>query len=383
MKKNTLTRALFLITVAILICIAIVNFSQLSAFFSAILNIVSPILLGLALAFVLNIPLKLLEKLWDRIDKKHACRSHALIKRITCISLCLLSLAGIAIALIFAVLPQLKNSVVGLVNALPTLVDRANGYWQRLSDFMAGYGFKLPALSINSEQILGAVREYFSSNGQSWLDRSLDVVSGMVNALFDIILALVIAVYVLAKKEALSAQISKLLSSFVSRERKNSFLRICALCSRTFTGFIAGQLLEALILGGLCLVGMLAFRLPFAVLISTLVGVTALIPVFGALIGIGLGAFFILLVEPIKALWFIIFMIVLQQIEGNLIYPKVMGRSVGLPGFWVLIAVSIGSAFGILGMIISVPLCSVAYSLIGQSVQERLRRASSQKDVPA
>jgi predicted PurR-regulated permease PerM len=142
----------------------------------------------------------------------------------------------------------------------------------------------------------------------------------------------------------------------------------------------AAQLLEAVILGGLCLGGMLAFRLPFAVLISTVVGVTALIPVFGALIGIGLGAFFILLVAPIKALWFVIFMIALQQIEGNLIYPKVMGRSVGLPGFWVLIAVSIGSAFGILGMIISVPLCSVAYSLIGQTVEERLKRASSQKD---
>ena len=380
MKKNALTRALFLITVAILICIAVVNFSQLSAFFSAILGILSPILLGLALAFILNIPLKLLEKLWNRIDKKHSCRSHAIIKRISCISLCLISLAGIVIALIFAVLPQLKNSVLGLANALPALVDRANGYWQRLSDFMAGYGIKLPALSINSDQILTAVREYFSEHGHTWLDRSFDMVSGMVSALFDLILALVIAVYVLAKKEALSAQINKLLSSFMSPERKYGLLRISALCSKTFTGFIAGQLLEAVILGGLCLGGMLAFRLPFAVLISTVVGVTALIPVFGALIGIGLGAFFILLVAPIKALWFVIFMIALQQIEGNLIYPKVMGRSVGLPGFWVLIAVSIGSAFGILGMIISVPLCSVAYSLIGQTVEERLKRASSQKD---
>ncbi len=381
MQKSTLTRTLFLITVAILICVAIVNFSHLSSFFTGLLGILSPILLGLAMAFILNIPLKLLERLWDRIDKNHSRRSHGIIKRITCIGLCLLALAGIVIALIFAVFPQLKNSILGLVNSLPILADRANGYWQYLVGFMGRYGFKLPEININADKILGMVKEYFTEHGHMWIDISFDVVSGVITAIFDIILATVIAVYVLAKKEALAAQLNKLLSAIMSDEHKKSLLRISSLCSRTFTGFITGQLLEALILGGLCLFGMLAFRLPFAVLISTLIGVTALIPIFGAFIGIALGAFFILLVDPVKAIWFVVFMIVLQQIEGNLIYPKVMGKSVGLPGFWVLIAVTIGSSFGILGMLISVPLCSVAYSLTGQIVKDRLEKKNKNKTV--
>ena len=145
--------------------------------------------------------------------------------------------------------------------------------------------------------------------------------------------------------------------------------------NRTCSNFVTGQLTEAVILGTLCFLGMLIFRLPYAGVISVLVGFTALIPIFGAFIGVGIGAFLILLVSPIKALWFILFFVILQQLEGNLIYPRVVGKSVGLPGIWVLAAVTVGgNAFGLAGMLLAVPLCSVLYTLARQGVNARLAR---------
>lgn len=152
-------------------------------------------------------------------------------------------------------------------------------------------------------------------------------------------------------------------------EKMQKLLDMLDLINRTFTNFITGQLTEAVIIGALCFIGMSIFRMPYAPAISVLVGFTALIPVFGAFIGTAIGAFLILLVKPIQAVWFVVFIIVLQQFEGNLIYPKVVGKSVGLPGIWVLVAVTIGgNAMGVVGMLISVPLCSVLYVVARNAV---------------
>ena len=166
----------------------------------------------------------------------------------------------------------------------------------------------------------------------------------------------------------------KVLRAVMKPEKLQKLLELLELSNRTFTNFITGQLTEAVIIGALCFVGMTIFGMPYAPAISVLVGFTALIPVFGAFIGTAVGAFLILLVKPIQALWFIVFIIVLQQFEGNLIYPKVVGKSVGLPGIWVLVAVTVGgSAMGVMGMLISVPVCSILYTVSRQAVNDRLK----------
>ena len=200
------------------------------------------------------------------------------------------------------------------------------------------------------------------------------LVHSTVSALLTTLLGLVIAVYVLAQKERLGGQLKKLLSALFSPKNANRTVTLARLIDSTFSRFITGQVTEAVIFGALCFVGMLLFRMPYALLISVTLGFTALIPVFGALIGTVLGAFLILLDDPTKAFWFVLFVIVLQQIEGNLIYPKVVGTSVGLPGIWVLIAVTVGSSFGVVGMLFSVPTASIFYTLLKEFAEHQIKK---------
>ena len=204
---------------------------------------------------------------------------------------------------------------------------------------------------------------------------AMSILGGLLTA----VLAAVFSVYILLQKEKLGAQCKKLLYAFLPQERAGQALSIAALSSRTFASFLSGQCLEAVILGCLFFIAMSVLRFPYALMISVLVGFTALIPLFGAFIGCAVGAFMILIIDPMRALWFVILFLVLQQIEGNLIYPKVVGGSVGLPSIWVLVAVTIGgSTMGIAGMLLFIPLCSVLYALLRRTVYERLQK----KEVP-
>ena len=188
----------------------------------------------------------------------------------------------------------------------------------------------------------------------------------------DIVLGIVFAIYLLAQKENLGRQTKKSIRAIFGEERAKKIVDFSSLTNSVFTKFVTGQLTEACIIGVLCFIGMLIFGMPYAGIISILVGFTALIPIFGAFIGTGIGAFLILLENPLKAIWFVIFIIVLQQLEGNLIYPRVVGKSVGLPGIWVLAAVTIGGGlFGVMGMLFSVPICSVLYVMFREYVNRK------------
>ena len=200
------------------------------------------------------------------------------------------------------------------------------------------------------------------------------VAGSIVTAVMNFVIAFAFSIYILAQKETLKRQSMKVLTAVMKPEKLDKLLNLLRLANKTFTNFITGQLTEAVIIGVLCFIGMTIFRMPYAPAISVLVGFTALIPVFGAFIGTAVGAFLILLVKPIQAVWFVIFIIVLQQFEGNLIYPKVVGKSVGLPGIWVLVAVTVGgNAMGVMGMLISVPLCSVLYAVSREAVNNKLK----------
>ena len=213
------------------------------------------------------------------------------------------------------------------------------------------------------------------------IDTTVNITTSIVAAMVDIVLGIVFAVYLLSQKEKLGKQAKKSTRAILGDERSKRFLDITSLANKVFTKFVTGQVTEACIIGVLCFIGMLIFRMPYAAIISVLVGFTALIPIFGAFIGTGIGAFLILLESPIKAIWFVLFIIVLQQLEGNLIYPRVVGKSVGLPPIWVLAAVTIGGGlFGIPGMLFGVPVCSVMYVLFKEFVNKQNNQKVKQEN---
>ena len=205
------------------------------------------------------------------------------------------------------------------------------------------------------------------------LGSTFNVASTIIGTFTNFVIGLVFAIYLLLQKEKLGGQFKRVLYSFVPESKADYFLEICQLSSNTFSNFISGQCLEACILGLMFFVSMSLLHMPYAMIISMLIGVTALIPIFGAFIGCGVGVFLILIVSPIQALWFLVLFLVMQQIEGNLVYPHVVGNSVGLPSIWVLMAVTLGaSTMGVLGMIINIPLFSIVYALLRQTVRRRL-----------
>ena len=222
---------------------------------------------------------------------------------------------------------------------------------------------------------------YLKDNTDQVVEGALGVASNVVTSLVNITIGIVFAIYLLVEKDKLLRQLNKVLSAYLPEKKVYKIRNIASLSNKTFANFVSGQVMEAAIIGVLCLIGMLVLRIPYAASVSILVGFTALIPVFGAFIGTIVGAFLIFMISPVKALVFIIFILILQQFEGNLIYPKVVGKSVNLPSIWVLVAVTIGASLsGVIGMLISVPIVSIFYSILTTNVNDRL--ALKNKVVP-
>lgn len=368
LSKKTVKRILLIITFTVLLIWALYNHKLLINYIGSLYALIAPFVTGLCMAYVLNVIMRPLEKLWLRLLKNTRGGWVRKLKRPICLLLSIVIVIGIILAVIFIILPELSDSVSSLVSMLPTYVDEVESWWLAASDYLARYGVELPQLSFDSNQLIS----FLEQQGKTMINSTLSATTSIVAAIASFIISLAFSIYVLAQKETLKRQTTKVLSKLMKPERLEKLLDMLRLIDRTFTNFVTGQLTEACIIGVLCFIGMSIFRMPYAPAISVLVGFTALIPVFGAFIGTAIGAFLILLVKPIQALWFVVFIIVLQQFEGNLIYPKVVGRSVGLPGIWVLVAVTVGgSAMGIIGMLISVPACSVLYVVSRNAVNGR------------
>ncbi len=350
---------------------------QLLSLLGMLFALLSPLLIGLCIAFVMNVLLNPLEQLWTRIwgsvCKKRGAKLTQKLKRPVCLLLSALIVIGALFLLIFMVFPEFKRTIGSFVEQLPAYAAQIEQWWTSVVRLAREYGIALPELSFNSDLIAGQITKLFTDNNGYLVNKTLDITTSIFSGVVDLVLAFVFSLYVLAQKEKLGRNVKQMLYAFFPERKISSLLDFASLTSQTFASFVTGQLTEALILGVLCYIGMLIFSIPYAVVISVLVGFTALIPVFGAFIGTAVGAFLILLVEPVKAFWFVLFIIVLQQLEGNLIYPRVVGKSVGLPGIWVLAAVTLGgNAFGIPGMLFGVPLCAVLYCLLKRAVAKRL-----------
>ena len=322
-----------------------------------------PFAAGLGIAFVLNVPLSFLEERFFRGRK---------VRRWLSLSAAYLLVAGVVFVLLFLIVPQLKNSAAALVENLPGYLENLE---RRALSLAERLGPQAAEFVEGCRDALAQWGERFRKTGPEMVDSTVSVASGLLNGTVNLLAGVVFSVYLLARKEALCLSCKRVLFAFLPRARAQKLAQVGRLTAETFRRFIAGQLTEAFLLGALCFLGMALFRMPYAPLISAVVGVTALIPVFGAFFGTAAGALILLMERPATALWFVAFIVVLQQVENNFLYPKVVGDSIGLPGLWVLLAVTAGgSLFGAVGMLAGIPLASVAYTLFRETVAVRLKR---------
>ncbi len=383
-SKKTWLKLLGLVSAALLIGFGLQHVDAVLSGISAVFAVLSPIFLGICIAFLVNVPMRPLEMLWNKLFLRHPKagrgKLRTALRRPICMIVSLLLIAGLLCAVVFMLIPQLGKAFGDFAAMLPEYLRKLESLWGKAQAMLDDFGFVLPDFAIdvtkwNTDTIFGTVKNFFTQWGGHILDTTVSITATVFSGVFNVVLALVFSIYMLAQKELLCGQIKRILRALCSEKRVEMLVSFADLVNKTFTNFITGQLTEAVIIGVLCGIGMTLLRMPYAFVVSVIVGFTALIPVFGAYVGTGIGAFLILLAEPVKALWFVVFIIVLQQLEGNLIYPRVVGKSVGLPGLLVLAAVTVGSGVGgILGMLLAVPVCSVIFTVCAQAVDARLAK---------
>lgn len=370
LNKRSVKRILLIITFTVLLIWGVYNHKQLGEILLGIYSLISPFVIGLCIAYLVNVLLRPVENLWMKLLNKRKGKWPEKLKRPLCLLLTILLVIGIILAIVLIIMPELRDSVASLIDMIPSYAEEVQRWWVSLSTFLDKYNVDLPESDFKPDKLIDILKD----GGTVLFNTTASVAGSIVTAVMNFVIAFAFSIYVLAQKETLKRQSMKVLNAVMNPEKLDKLLNLLRLANKTFTNFITGQLTEAVIIGALCFIGMTIFRMPYAPAISVLVGFTALIPVFGAFIGTAVGAFLILLVKPIQAVWFVIFIIVLQQFEGNLIYPKVVGKSVGLPGIWVLVAVTVGgNAMGVMGMLISVPLCSVLYAVSREAVNNKLK----------
>lgn len=371
MKTDKITKK-EIITI-ILIAIILYCILQNASFISEILNkgfsALYPFIFGAGLAFVLNIPMSFYEKKLFKPKKIKGKVVQNRFKRAISIILAIITVAIILTLVIALIIPE-------IINAIKLIIINIPEYIEAVEDFLADISQKYPELKdvvqnikIDEEKLQKSLID-LTGNVMTF---SINTIKGLLSGIANTFIAIVFAVYILANKDRLKNQVKKLCYAYLQKENAQKFIKTGKLSKQTFKSFISGQVIEAVILGTLCAIGMYILKIPYAITISILVAFTALVPIVGAFLGGTVGALLIVTVDPIKALIFIIFLIILQQIEGNLIYPKVVGNSTGLPGMWVLFAITIGGGLlGVIGMLLAVPTISVIYTMIKKDTEEKL-----------
>ena len=337
-----------------------------------ITTMLSPFIVGAALAFVLNVPMRGIEKLLKKIQKTGLRRAVALI--LTLISVVLILYGAFAL-----LIPQLRETIESIIVQLPVFIGNVQ---KAVTDYLEHNPELLEWLSeytdfhnLNWSALVQDAITIVTDSVGSIVEKTVSAVITLGTGIFNAVLSLVFALYCLARKEILARQSRRLLYSFLPERVCDEIIRIARMTNSTFSKFISGQCLEAVILGAMFAVTMPIFNMPYVALVSVIISVTALVPIVGAFVGCIFGAFFILVVDPAMAFWFVVLFLVLQQIEGNLIYPRVVGSSVGLPGMWVLLAVAVGGdLMGVGGMLLMIPVASVLYALAREFTDNRLEQ---------
>lgn len=370
LNKKTLRHVFLGVVGCIVLYWVLHETERVTSFLKTGYHILSPFVVGAALAFILNVPMRSIERRLTKVTNRGLRRAIALVLTFIVI---LLVLYGV----IYLLIPQVSKTIESIIGKLPGFFNRVQesvmvylGDHPELLEWLSDYtNFDSFDWSTLIEKAVTLITEGLGSV----VDKAVATVVNLGTGVFNAVLSTVFAVYALARKEILARQGRRILYSVLPERVCDETVRILRMTNSTFSGFISGQCLEAVILGVMFAIFMTIFGMPYMPLVSVIITVTALVPIVGAFIGCILGAFFILVLDPVMALWFVIMFLALQQIEGNLIYPRVVGTSIGLPGMWVLVAVAVGgNLMGVGGMLLMIPLASVLYALAREFTNKRL-----------
>ena len=357
-----------------LLVVALWKFDVVLDVLKTIGQIIFPFILGGAIVFVINVPMSFLEKkIFENVKKENkAARKLA---RPVSLLLTIVLVVGVIALVMIGVIPQLTKTMgslmINITDFIPQIKIWIRDFFHDNREIMN----LVDQVQFNPDQAIRWGISLLGNGAGNMMNTTVSAVGSVVSGLATFFIAFSFACYVLFQKEKLHVQVRKVLFAFLPKQKAEAFLKVCSLTYRTFANFLTGQCLEAVILGCMFVVTLSILRMPYALLIGVLIAFTALIPIFGAFIGCAVGSFLIFMVSPKQAIIFIIVFLVLQQIEGNLIYPHVVGESVGLPSIWVLAAVTIGgNLMGIVGMLVFIPLLSVVYTIFRKVVYQRLKK---------
>ena len=374
LNKENMKKIKSLILFTVLLFVALWNYKVIYRGIQFLGHVILPFALGGAIAFVLNVPMRFLEEKLFQNTKTGEKKWAKKMARPLSFILTVLLVIGIIGIVVFVVVPELGNTILNIGKTLQEFIPQVQTWAVQLFDDNPELVAQIQTMEFEWDKILGSLVDFLRNGAGSVLDTTFAAAKSIVSGVSTFFIAFVFACYILLQKEKLSVQVRKLMYAFLPHDWTEIFIALGSVTYKTFSSFLTGQCLEAVILGCMFFVVMTIFRLPYALLIAVLIAFTALIPIFGAFIGCAVGALLIFMVSPMQALIFVIMFLVLQQIEGNFIYPHVVGNSVGLPSIWVLVAVTVGaSLMGVVGMLIFIPIVSVVYTMLRGIVNRRLK----------
>ena len=375
LSRETVKRIKGLIVFAALVVACLWKYDVVVSVLAFIFHVIFPFVLGGAIAFILNVPMNFIQRHLFAPERVERHKIQKKIARPVSMLIVIFGVFGIVALVMFVLIPQLGDTFSNLGSSIQAFIPKVQEWAEKLFHDNKEIMTWVNSLKFDWNKIMDAGIDFFKNGAGSVLDSTITAAKSIVSGITTFFIAFVFAVYILLQKEKLGIQAKKVLFAFVRKGRAEAAMEVLSLTYNTFSNFLTGQCLEAIILGSMFVITMTLFKLPYALLVGIVIAFTALIPIFGAFIGCALGAFLIFMVDPFKALMFVILFLVLQQIEGNLIYPHVVGNSVGLPSIWVLAAVSIGgSLLGIVGMLIFITIISVVYALFREIVYLKLRQ---------
>ncbi len=375
LSKQTRRHLVEIAAAVVLLYCGIEHFDVVIAAFRFVTGLLAPFLIGGAIAFILNVPMKRIEKCLFVKNKKREK-----LKRPLAYLLTLVCVIGVIALALVVVIPELGNTVKLLITQIPAAFSGMQEWLDAVPEKWPWLGPAIEDLNIDWSSISEAAVGFVQSVASGIVSSGVGVFSGIVNGVTTFVIGFTFSIYVLFQKEKLAAQGKQVMYALFPDRITERVLSVAGLSNQIFSSFLSGQCVEAVVLGTMFVISMTIFRMPYAMLTGIVIALTALIPIFGAFIGCVVGILLIVMVSPVQAVWFLVLFLVLQQVEGNLIYPHVVGGSVGLPSIWVLAAVTLGgNLFGILGIILFIPLCSVIYALFRDFIKQRLK----ERKVPA
>lgn len=364
-NKKTERQIVRLIIFSGIVLWAVFNYKIFIDFISFVIKLLLPLIVGIAIAFIINVPMKQIERKVFNIDK----RKHKKMIRVISLVLSIVIIFGVIGLILFLVIPELISAVNMIGKTLPKDFSWINGVSNKLSNLY-------PSLEQYIKEIdTKSIIETSINSAGSFVTVIIGFLSSLISRIIIFFIGFILSIYILLDKENLARQCNKLMTAFVSDDVRNNVIKVVKLSNTTFTNFITGQCLDAILIATLLFIIMSLLHIPYALIIAVLFAVTALIPYIGAFIALAVGVLLIAVTNPIMSLWYVIIFFALQQLDENFTYPKIVGKSVGLPALWALLAALIGgSVFGFIGVIISIPLSSIIYALFREYVNEKIEK---------